>query len=151
MTPCVAKLATALRATLAERHRELAMAIGEATTRLAGDATWTKLDGPAQAEILSQVGLVPPAPLTVETNDALRDALDERDLAAWRSEIDAASVRIDRALEEATKRLPDEGPTVTSVTVRRGTLSDAEAVRAWVAEHEAKLVDAVREGPVIVR
>ena len=127
------------------------MAIEEATNQLAGDTTWNKLDGPAQDEILSQVGLVPPAPLTVETNDALREALDERGLAAWRSEIDAASTRVDRALEKAAKRLPDVGPTVTSVTVRRGTLSDAKAVRAWVAEHEEKLVEAVREGPVIVR
>ena len=150
-TPCVAKLATALRAALTERHRELAMAVGEATARLAGDATWAKLDGPAQDEILHQVELVPPAPLAIETNDALQEAFDERDLAGWRSEIDAVSVRVDRALEEAAKRLPDMGPTVTSVTVRRGTLSDAEAVRAWVAEHEEKLKEAVQKGPVIVR
>ena len=151
VTPRVARLATALRATLTERHRELTVAIGEATNRLASDTTWTKLDGPVQDEILGQVGLVPPAPLAVETSDALQKALDERGLAAWRSETDAVSTRLDRALDEAAKRLPDVEPTVTSVTVRRGTLADAEAVRAWVAEHEEKLVEAVREGPVIVR
>ena len=140
-----------MRAALTERHRQLAMAIGEAINQLAGDTTWNKLDGPAQDEILSQVGLVPPAPLVVETNDALREALDERGLAAWRSEMDAASARIDKALEEAAKRLPDVGPTVTSVTVRRGTLADADAVRAWVAVHQRKLKEVVREGPVIVR
>ena len=85
------------------------------------------------------------------TNEQLREELGASALAAWRSEIDAVPTREARALAEAAKRLPDEGSAAFRyVRVRRGTLGDAEAVRAWIAEHEKKLAVAVREGPVIV-
>ena len=43
------------------------------------------------------------------------------------------------------------GTSVSYVDVRLGTLADATAVQQWVAEHETKLTEAVRRGPVIVR
>ena len=92
-----------------------------------------------------------PEPLSVETDNALKRALDARSLAAWRSEIDAVEARVAKALEAAAKRLDDDDPPVTYVRVRRGTLADEDAVQRWVAEHERKLTEAVREGPVIVR
>ena len=153
VVPVLAKLAGALRRELADRHRHLEQAVGEATGALAGDATWKKLDGDAaRAEILREVGLVKPAPLSVETNEALKAALDARSLAAWRSEIDAVPTRRERALEEAAKRLGMAGETtVTYVEIHRGTLHDDAAVQRWVAEHRTKLTEAVRKGPVIVR
>lgn len=74
-----------------------------------------------------------------------------RSLAAWRSEIDAVEARVAKALEEAAKRLDDGDPPVTYVRVRLGTLEGHDAVQRWVAEHERKLTEAVRKGPVIVR
>ena len=57
-----------------------------------------------------------------------------------------------RALEEALKRLEkEEGPPVTVVKIQPVTLSDDAAVQRWVTEHERKLTEAVRKGPVIVR
>ena len=153
VAPCLTKLVGALRGELAERHRELERAVAGATGALERDATWSKLDGAVRGAILGRVGLDRPTPLSVETNVALRETLDWRSLAAWRSQIDAVPERLARALEEAAKRLHEEedGPSVTHVKIQPVTLSDEAAVQRWVAEHEKKLTEAVRKGPVIVR
>ena len=153
VSPVLAKLVGALRGELADRDRELDQAVRGAAEVLGGDGTWRKLDGAVQGAMLSRVGLERPEPLAVETNEALKRTLDARRLAAWRSEIDAVPERLARALEEAAKRLEEEneGPPVTYVKIQPVTLPDDAAVRLWVAEHERKLTEAVREGPVIVR
>ena len=152
VSPGLTKLAGALRGELADRHRELERAVAGAIDALADDATWGQLDGAVQVAILGRMGLERPAPLSVETNDVLKRTLDGRSLAAWRSEIDAVPERVARALEEALKRLEkEEGPPVTVVKIQPVTLSDDAAVQRWVTEHERKLTEAVRKGPVIVR
>lgn len=152
VAPGLTKLAGALRGELANRHQALERAVARAIDALAGDPTWSKLDDAVQGEILLQVGFERPAPLSVETNDALKRTLDARSLSAWRSEIDAVPERLARALEEALKRLEkEEGTPVTYVRIQPVTLSDDAAVQRWVSEHEKKLSDAVRKGPVFVR
>lgn len=153
VSPLAAKLAAALRAALKERHAALTDAVERAEATLNGDATWSKLDAATQDEIRRQLGLLPPPALEVATDEALRQTLDVRPLSAWQSEIDAASERASQALEQAAKRLePDDAARPTStVALRRGTLADEAAVREWLEEHESKLLEAVRNGPVIVR
>ena len=154
VAPLAARLAAALREALADAHRALAEAVERAGTALAGDATWSRLDAAAQADIRRRVGLDAPPPLSVATDADLLRTLDARPLAAWRSELDAAGARTARALEEAAARLREQdGPagTTTMVEVRRGTLADEAAVRRWLEEQEDKLLKAVRKGPVIVR
>ena len=148
--PCVTRLADALRGALGALREELSVSVDGANARLADDATWRKLGADDRDEILGDTGLKPLPALQVGTNEALRKELDARGLAAWRAEIDAVPAREQRALAEAAIRGAGGGPAVKHVRVRRGTLDDAEAVRAWVAEHERKLNEAVRVGPVIV-
>ena len=148
--PCVARLADALREALSGLLGRLAAGVEAAAGRLAADPTWQKLDSREQERILDDVGLTPPRELRVATNEALREELSARAVPAWRSEIHAVPERERRALAEAAKRLPDDDPVVRYVRVRRGTLGNAAAVRAWIAEHEQKLVRAVHDGPVIV-
>ena len=164
--PIVATLATALREELVEKHKNLTRAIETAGATLAGDATWSKLDATAQAEICRRLGLCAPPALNVATDEELLRTLDGRSLAAWRSEIDAVDTRMGRALQEAAERIdantPPGGadatddtspppPRTMTIHVRRGTLPDEAAVREWLREQEKKLVAAVRRGPVIVR
>lgn len=153
LAPLVAKLAAALRGMLAELHGRLSEARERARTTLASDATWAKLDAAAQEEIVERLGLSQPAPLDVATDAALRDTLDAHALSAWEADIDAVGERTAKALEEAARRLAESDPTrgPTTVAVRRGTLADEASVRAWLAEHETTLLQAVRSGPVIVR
>ena len=150
VSPCVAKLSAGLRAALTERREDLTQAVVAETERLDRDATWTQLEGDARDEIQRNAGLAVPDPLPRDTNEALRRALDARRLSAWRSDIDAVPVRAAKALAEAARRVSPE-ESVASVTVRRGTLQDEIAVREWLEEHERKLTEAVRDGPVIVQ
>ncbi len=164
--PIVAALAAALREMLVRNHETLTDVVAAARTRLAADATWSKLDAAGQHEICRSLGLDVPAPLAAGTDDDLLHALDARSLAGWRSEIDAVDARAGQALQSAAKLVdaktssrggqPTDGtspdpPRTTTVDVRRGTLADELAVREWLREQESKLVEAVRTGPVIVR
>ena len=124
VAPCLAKLVGALRGELAERHRKLEEAVVGATDALGGDATWRKLDCADRRAILGRVGLERPAPLSVETNEAVKKTLDARRLAAWGSEIDAVPERLARALEEAAKRSRGKGPPPVTVKIEPVTLSD---------------------------
>ncbi len=150
VTPQVAKLAAALRENLTARHAELTKAIRKADATLAGDATWSKLAAAAQAEVRRGVGLDLPPRLDIASDETLRRMLDARPLSAWQSAVDAVGERVAKALDAAARQL-DEGRPATTVPIRRGTLADEAAVRAWLGEHEEKLIDAVRKGPVIVR
>ena len=149
--PRVAELGNALRKALRESHDRLGTGVGAATKRLETDPTWTKLDSTQRDAILREVGLTPPRDLRVGTNEQLSEELSTRPLAAWRSEIDAVQERERKALAIAAKQIPgsDRGA-FTHIRVRRGTLRDEAAVRAWIAEHEKRLATAVRKGPVIV-
>ena len=75
--------------------------------------------------------------------------MDVRRLSAWRADTDAVPARAAKALAEAARRVSPEKP-VTTVTLRRGTLQDDAAVREWLDEHERKLTESVRNGPVIL-
>ena len=151
--PIVARLAAALREALTVRHSKLAAAVARAESALVGDATWAKLDTTAQDQIRRACGIAPPPAPSLATDGELRDTLDARPLAAWQAEADAVAERVTRALEAAAMRLgaADSAHTTTTIEVRRGTLADEDAVRAWLNEHEAKLLEAARRGPVIVR
>ena len=166
LEPVVAALAAALRAALAEKHKDLADAVETARATLAGDATWSRLDRAEQDDIGRGLDLAAPPPLAVGTEADLLRTLDARSLAAWRSEIDAVEARTGRALQSAAKRIDADAPPsgadpadaglptprrTTTIQVRRGTLPDEAAVREWLQEQESKLVAAVRRGPVIVQ
>jgi len=152
VSPQVARLATALRAALADRHAALTKAVADAEGRLAGDATWTKLDSSAQAEIRAEVGLVSPPALDVASDDRLLETLDRTPLRAIRAEVDAVQPRLNKAIEAAAARLATKGDTaaISTVLVRKGTLADETAVREWLSEQEEALLRAVKKGPVIV-
>ena len=152
VAPCTAKLAGALRGELVGLRTALAQAVADAVTRLGADETWQRLDDAAQSAILSGAGLAEPGPLAVETDEAVRRELDARNLAAWRAEVEAVPAREAAALEAAAKRLASaSGNAPVAVRVRRGTLTDEKAVRAWLDEHEQRLMKAVKKGTVVVK
>ena len=59
----------------------------------------------------------------------------------------------DKAIAEGARRLVKDDPEVetTTVSVRRGTLTDESEVEAWIEEHGAALRKAVVKGPVILK
>lgn len=152
VTPLAAKLSGALRTELTAAHSTLAKAVAGAEKQLRADATWKKLDDAAKTEVLSAVGLAPPAALKVASDDELLATLAMTSLQAIRAEIDAVDSRVARAIEIAAARLAkkDATETTSTVLVRKGTLADEAAVDEWLDETKEKLVEAVKNGPVIV-
>lgn len=149
LSPFVAALATCLRTAAVAAQSALSDALLAAHQSLAVDATWRQLDAASQANIMRSAGLETPTPLEVGTHDALRQALDGRSLRSWGEHTDAVPQRVARALAEAAAVLEPARP-ATQVAIRRGTLASEADVRAWLAEHEQRLLEAVRSGPVIV-
>ncbi len=150
VAPCVAKLAGALREELGRLRDGLDRAVAEAVRRLEADAGWSALDEPERHAVLTDVRLVEPDPLAVETDEALLRELDARSLAAWQAETAAVPDREASALAAAAERL-GEGREPIAVAVRRATLTDEDDVRRWLDEHERKLMEAVKKGTVVVR
>ena len=174
VAPLAAKLAEALRRELTTLHGALEDAIGTADSALAADPDWSALDSARQEQIRRGCRLAAPAPLDIATDETLLRTLDDRPLAVWRAEVDAAPKRTADALaavhsatapppaddtattpEGETPPAPPKDPhpetrTPDTVTLPRATLPDEAAVREWVKATEATLLDAVRHGPVTV-
>ena len=174
VAPLAKKLADALRQELTTLHGTLEEAISAANSALAADPDWSALDSAKQEEIRRRYGLSAPAPLDIATDEALLETLDGTPLIAWRAEIDAAPKRTADALaavrsaaapppaddtattpEGETPPAPPNDPqpdtrTPATVILRRATLADEAAVRDWVKETEAVLVERVRKGPILV-
>jgi hypothetical protein len=147
------RLAEILRQALRERHEALTTKITAGHASLEADSTWSALDKPKRSEILAQTSLAVPAPLSISSDTELAATLDRRPLDAWDAEIAAVGQRQVDALAAAAEARRQAEPTVvtSTVTIDRGTLADEAAVREWINAQQQKLLEAVKNGPVIVR
>ena len=151
LAPLTAKLAAALRTELTALHSGIGEAVQSAEQKLAVDSNWASLDAAKQQALRERHGLVPPPAPEVGTDRALLQTLDDRPLEVWRTVTDAIPARTDRALAEARDlAAPKDEERPTPVTLRRATLADEAAVRSWVRETEAALLERVEKGPIVV-
>jgi hypothetical protein len=147
VAPLNAKLSAALRAELTARHDAVCKAHETGLAALTADAAWTATDAAAQRSILDSVALSsPPAP-AMKTDEDLARELARESLAARSSAAAAVPERVARALADAARL---RAPKAQRIALRAATLADEAAVRAWLAEQEQRLLDAVKSGPVIV-
>jgi hypothetical protein len=147
VTPLVTKTANALRSALTEHATAFKSAYDEGIKTLNADASWQKIDAASQQAILEQVGLFPASQPATKTDEDVLCELDRSSLEARVSEVAAVPERVARGLEEAARRLK---PEAKRIGLRAATLEDEAAVKAWLDEHETKLINAVASGPVIV-
>lgn len=147
VSPIRAKVAAALRAAVTDAFKALREAMEEGIQTLEADASWQALDDRARNEVLAQVGLTPPAEPAIGTDESLLQELNRQSLAARADAVAAVPERITRALAEAARRLK---PKARRVTVRRAMLETEEDVRAWLKEHERRLLVEINHGPVII-
>jgi hypothetical protein len=141
------KVATALRAAVTEQYDKQRGAYAAGMKTLEADASWKALNQTDRDVILSQVGLRAPAELSIKSDDDLVVELDRQSLAARADAVAAVPERVARALEEAARKLK---PKAKRITLRAATLETEEEVKAWLSESEQKLLDAVKQGPVII-
>ena len=147
VAPLLNKAANALRSAIKDQFDTHKAAYDAGMATLNADDSWKQLDSAAQQAILNQVGLSEPATPATNTDEALLDELNHASLDARASATAAVPTRTAQALEEAARRLK---PEAKRIQLRAATLNDETAVRAWLEEHEKKLLVAVAKGPVIV-
>ena len=120
----------------------------EAARALDANETWRRTPPDVRTGILRDNRLAPPAAPEVGTDEALAAHLDRLPPPAVRAEIDAIPERAKRALEQAAKAIE---PKVRPVALERATLRDAAEVEAWSARQKQALLEAVADGPVLIR
>ncbi len=147
VSPLRKELADLLRSEVNRLHKENEAAYAKATQALTANDAWTQLPGQAQNSITTQVGLVKPSTPSVKTDDALATYLDARSLVSVRAEIDAIPGRVSQAIQRAAKQLE---PKVQMVTIERATLRSEADVEKWVEKQKKRVLDALKQGPVLV-
>ena len=140
-------LAELLRDAVQKGHAAHDAAFNAAMNSLAANSVWVRVAPADQEAIKAAVGLKAPTKPDIASDDALATHLDQKPLSNIQAEIDAIAGRVALAIERAARLLE---PKVQIVTVERSTLRDAAEVEAWVERQKAKLIEAVRQGPVLV-
>lgn len=147
VAPLRAKVASALRVAVTEQYEALRKAIDEGIKSLESSSTWKGLDEEARRGILNKLGLqMPPSPELKSEEDLLHE-LDRQSLSARADAVAAVPERVMQALTEAARRRQSKA---RRIEIRREVLETEEDVRKWIAEQEKRLLDAIREGPVII-
>jgi hypothetical protein len=147
VAPIRVAIAGLLREAVNCAHTAHATAHEQAIATLAGNDIWKKLDSTQQAGILSAVGLAAPVKPDVSSDEALGRHLDVRPLRVALAERDAIPGRVQQAIERAAKLLE---PKVQTVTLERSTLRSEQEVDAWLGRQKVKLLEGLKQGPVLV-
>lgn len=148
VAPLRIALGACLRSEVNAANEALKQATEQALSSLGDSDVWKKLAADDRASILSAVGLVLPAKPDVTSDETLATHLERRPLSAARTEIDAVAGRLQQAIEQAARRLE---PQVQTVALERTTLRTEADVQAWLDRTKEKLIQAVQQGPVLVK
>jgi hypothetical protein len=147
VAPIRIAIASLLREAVNGAHTAHAAAYALAIEALEANGIWQKVDSTQRGDILNAVGLVAPVKPDVSSDEALGRYLDIRPLRITVAERDAIPGRVQQAIERAAKLLE---PKVQTVTLERSTLRSEEEVDAWLMRQKSKLVDGLKQGPVLV-
>ena len=83
----------------------------------------------------------------VSSDEALGRHLDGRPLKVAVAERDAIPGRVQQAIERAAKLLE---PKVQTVSLERSTLRSEQEVDAWLGRQKSRLLEGLKQGPVLV-
>jgi hypothetical protein len=147
VSPLRSTLADALRKAALDAHSALEAAYAKGIASLETSSPWPRLTDADRSSILASVDLLPVAPLELSTDIALLSALDARSISARNAETDAVPGRVQKALEKAARLLE---PKVRSISIERSTLTTTTDVNEWLERQRKTLVEAIKDGPVLV-
>ena len=150
LEPLIKELTQALREALQNARSEYANMYDQKIRELEANQIWQDLPAEDREEILERFGLSSVPEIAVGTEEELLNSLEEISIEEWGTRRDALPERFKKALQEAQRRLEPEAVTVT-LPPPPTTLRDEEELRRWIREIEAKLREALKRGPVIVR
>ena len=147
VAPIRVKVATALRQALTSLFEDSMNAWKDGENSLSAADAWTALDNAAKAEILRQVGLSQPTEPGMNPDDELIRELDIQNITGRRDALAAIPGRFARAMAAALQR---QKPKARTLSVRRATLETEAEVEAWLKVQGEELIEAIKEGPVII-
>jgi hypothetical protein len=147
VVPIRAQLSALLRGSLNSVNERRAQAHADGLESLRADATWHALSEESRVRILGEVKLAPPQPELLGTDEAMLASLDAKDFSARDADGDAVPARVQRAIVLAARELE---PKVHIVAVERATLRTDADVRSWLDRQERRLLDELKQGPVLI-
>jgi hypothetical protein len=115
--------------------------------KLASSPAWQQLGKDAQAALMAQFNIQPPAAAAVTTEDDVVNAVKAASLANRRTLIEAVPQRFGMALDEAARQLD---PKAVRVTLPSATIKNEKELDAWVDEARTAIKAKLKDGPVIV-
>ncbi len=124
-----------------------AAALEDGLNSLNANNLWQQLADSDQQTIKDAVGLVLLAKPDITSDESLATYLNGKSLNTARTEIDAIPGRVQQAIERAAKILE---PKVQTLSVERATLRNESDVNEWLDRQKARLVEAVKQGPVLI-
>ena len=147
LPPLLSKVTTALRKTVSESHARLRKERDREVTELENSDDWLELNPADGAQILASNGLNSIPDISIGTDQALMDCLEDTGLQDWDDRLLALKTRVDQAREEAVHLL---APKAVTVRPTPATLNSREDVEAYVQKLRAHLLAQVDEHPVII-
>lgn len=147
LPPLLSKVTTALRKTVSEAHERLRRERDQTVTELEKSDDWLQLEPGDGARILESNGLGSVPDLTIGTDQALMDCLDDTDLQEWNDRNLALRTRIADAREEAARLLAPEAVTVRPTPA---TLNSRKDVEDYIQRLREELLAQVDKHPVII-
>lgn len=147
VAPIRLAIAGLLREAVNVAHQAHSAAHEKAMAELEVNDIWRKLDSTQQSIILATAGLDAPAKPDVSNDEALGRYLDARPLRVALAERDAIPGRVQRVIERAATLLE---PKVQTVTLERSTMRSEQEVEAWLGRQKMKLLEGLKQGPVLV-
>ncbi len=148
VSPIRTKLAEILRQSVSEAQSAHEKAYSEGLAVLSANETWARVAESDRRRIMSEAGLAEPAKDDVSADTLLLAALDARPLSGRWAEADAVPGRVQKALELAARLLE---PKVQTVTLERATLKTEADVQQWLERQQKRMLEALKQGPVLVK
>ncbi|WP_095085237.1 BREX system P-loop protein BrxC [Mesorhizobium sophorae] len=144
--PLVSAAADTLREKLNAAHAAWDAAWKRGEDRLVNSETWGRLTPDQKRAIREDNRMLPVTKPTVDTPQAIAEALAQRGLSEWENMSKALPARVDDALAAAAALLEPKARTVNLP----GVMMKSEAeLDAWLAKVRAKIAEALGDGPVI--
>ena len=147
VAPILKEIAALLRAEVQRLVADQKSAVTAASTELAANPLWGKIDAGTQQSLLAKYGLVDPVAPAIGSDADLADFLNRISLDQLHELVEAVTGKVDAVLRDAAKLLE---PKVQYVTVARDLLRTAPDVNAWIDRQRESLLAAVSKGPVQV-
>ncbi len=147
VAPLLRDLSTSLRSAVLAAHENHVQAVRSARATIERDSSWQRLDEAARNDLISAHRLEePPAP-DCSSDETIARELEAQSIEARRSRPTLVSSQVGAVLSAAAKRL---APQSTAVKIDPTTLNTSDEVEAWIEARRKELLDAVRQGPVVI-